>query len=75
MAIETATESEIKTELSALRQAMAQGVRQVDYENYSISYSTFDEMRRREKWLVNRIEAIQGTKRKRVRRLNTRKGL
>lgn len=54
---------------------MSQGVRQVDYSDYSVSYSTFDEMRRREMWLVNRIEAIQGTKRKRVRRLNTRKGI
>lgn len=66
---------ELRNELAALRKAMAQGVRQVDYQDYSISYSTFDEMRRREKWIISRIEALRGTKRKRVRRLNTRKGL
>lgn len=75
MSVETATETELRGELAALRKAMSQGVRQVDYSDYSVSYSTFDEMRRREMWLVNRIEAIQGTKRKRVRRLNTRKGI
>jgi len=75
LSVETSTVDELKTELSSLRKAMAQGVRQVDYEGYSVSYSTFDEMRRRENWLINRIEALQGTKRKRVRRLNTRKGL
>ena len=73
--VETATESEIKDELTALRQAMAQGVRQVDYENYSVSYSTFEEMRRREAWLVRRIEAIQGKRRSRLIRLNADKGL
>jgi hypothetical protein len=75
LSVETSTVTELKSELSVLRGAMAQGVRQVDYESYSVSYSTFAEMRRREKWLIDRIEALQGTKRKRVRRLNTRKGL
>lgn len=75
MSLETSNYHELRHELDNLRKAMAQGVRQVDYEGYSVQYSTFDEMRRREKWLIARIEALQGTKRKRVRRLNTRKGL
>jgi len=72
---ETATVSDIQAELDALREAMSQGVRQVDYDQYSISFSTFDEMRRREKWLEERIQRVKGTTRRRVLRLNTRKGL
>lgn len=70
-----ATVAELEQRLEALREAMDSGVREVDYGNWSMTYRSFDQMRRAEKRLLERIDQANGVTRKRVLRLNTRKGL
>lgn len=66
---------ELKKELSALRKAMADENRSVEYEGYSFQRFGFTELQRREAWLIERIRAKEGKRRSRLIRLNADKGL
>lgn len=70
-----ATVAELESRLEALQEAMDSGAREVDYGNWSIQYRSFNEMRRAEKRLKDRIQEAEGGTRKRIVRLNTKKGL
>lgn len=69
------TVSEIDTELEKIDRAIANPASRIDIGDKSIAYSTTEQLIKKRTELQRRRAELAGSKRKRVLKLNARKGL